>query len=231
LAAAAAWLVRGRQVGYAGSAPAPAVAGPRTAEAWRVVALFFVVAFLLWTQQFSIYRYLVPLEALTGAAIIALLMYLLRPGYALPAALVLAAVLVGSTRVPDWWHLEFKDRWFDVQVPPVEPDALVLLTSDGPMSYVLPYFPPDARFFGLQNSINDPKRETLMAATISRVIKEHKGPLYSLTYPANTGVDTLLAHDLLRLTETCRDVVTNMRTSPIQLCRLFRIPPNWGDRR
>ncbi|MFO1317744.1 MAG: hypothetical protein U1F58_19280 [Burkholderiales bacterium] len=231
LAAAAAWLVRGRHAGYAGSAPAPAVAGPRTAEAWRVVALFFVVAFLLWTQQFSIYRYLVPLEALTGAAIIALLMYLLRPGYALPAALVLAAVLVGSTRVPDWWHLEFKDRWFDVQVPPVEPDALVLLTSDGPMSYVLPYFPPDARFFGLQNSINDPKRETLMAATISRVIKEHKGPLYSLTYPANTGVDTLLAHDLLRLTETCRDVVTNMRTSPIQLCRLFRIPPNWGDRR
>ncbi len=231
LAAGAAWLARRWRGRAAGGALAPAVAGPRTAEAWRVVALFFVLAFLLWTHQFSIYRYLVPLEMLSGALAIALLMFLLRPGYALPAALVLAAVLVGSTRPPDWWHVEFRDKWFDVQVPPVDPNALVLLTSDGPMSYVLPHFPADARFFGLQNSINDPKRETLMAETISRAIKAHKGPLYSLTYPANTGVDTLLAHDLLRLTETCRDVVTNMRTSPIQLCRLFRIPPNWGDKR
>lgn len=231
LAAGVAFLVRRGRGGFAGNAPPPAVAGARTGEAWRVVALFFVLAFVLWTHQFSIYRYLVPLEMLTGALVVALLFHLMRPGYALPAALVLSAVLVFSTRPPDWWHVEFKDKWFDVQVPPVEPDALVLLTSDGPMSYVLPYFPPDARFFGLQNSINDPKRKTLMAETIARDIKAHKGPLYSLTYPANTGVDTLLAHDLLRLTETCRDVTTNMRTSPIQLCRLFRIPPNWGDRR
>lgn len=231
LAAAAVWLARRWRDRYAGSAPPPAVAGTRSGEAWRLVALFFVLAFVLWTQQFSIYRYLVPLELVSGALLVGLLMFLLRPGYALPAAVVLAAVLVGSTRPPDWWHLEFRDRWFEVEVPPVDANALVLLTSDGPMSYVLPYFPPDARFFGLQNSINDPKRDTLMATTIAKAIRDHKGPLYSLTYPSNTGVDTLLAHDLLRLTETCKDVRTNMRTSPIQLCRLFRIPPNWGDRR
>ncbi|MBK9117205.1 MAG: hypothetical protein IPM22_16670 [Betaproteobacteria bacterium] len=62
LAAAAVWLARRSRVRYAGAAPAPAVAGARTGEAWRLVALFFALAFVLWTHQFSIYRYLVPLE-------------------------------------------------------------------------------------------------------------------------------------------------------------------------
>ncbi|MCC6869256.1 MAG: hypothetical protein IT522_10590 [Burkholderiales bacterium] len=227
LAALAAWLARRLRVRGVGAPVAPAVAGPFSAKAWRLVALFFLFAFVLWTEQFSIYRYLVPLEMLSGALIVALLYYLLRPGYALPAAAVLAAVLVASTKAPDWWHLEFENRtaWFDVKVPPVEPGALVLLTSDAPMGYVLPFFPKDARFFGINNSINDPKRDTLMAKTIVDAIKAHGGPIYSLTYPKDTGVDELLAHNLLRLSETCRDVVTDMRTSPIQLCRLFKIPP------
>ena len=230
LAAGAAWIARRLGAVGAPRGSADAAPFPVTAEAWRVVGVFWALSFLLWTAQHSIYRYLVPLEMLTGALLVGLLLHLMRPGRALPAAFVLMLALTTTTSAPDWWRLEFKDRWFDVRVPPVEKDALVLLTSDGPMSYVLPFFPADARFLGLQNNINDPERKNLLAKTIARTIKEHKGPLYSLTYPVNTGVDTLLAHDLLRLTETCRDVVTNMRTSPIQLCLLFRIPPNWGDR-
>lgn len=227
LAALAVWLTQRLRARHVGPADATVLAGPFTAKAWRVVALFFVFSFLLWTEQFSIYRYLVPLEMLSGALIVALLFYLLRPGYALPAAAVLAFVLVASTKAPDWWHLEFEERttWFDVKVPPVEPNAIVLLTSDGPMGYTLPYFPQDTRFFGTNNSINDPQRDTLMEKTIVRALAAHQGPLYSLTYPKDTGVDALLAHNLMRLTETCQDVITTMRTSPIQLCKLFRIPP------
>ncbi|MFO1415554.1 MAG: hypothetical protein U1F10_16955 [Burkholderiales bacterium] len=227
LAAGAVWLVQRLRARRVGPAEVAAVAGPHTAMAWRLVAIFFVLSFLLWTAQFSIYRYLVPLEMLTGALLVALLYYLMRPGYALPAAAVLGFVLIASTKAPDWWHLEFEDRtaWFDVKVPPVDPNALILLTSDGPMSYVLPYFPKDARFFGIDNNVNDPKRDTLMEKTIVDALKAHQGPVYSLTYPKDTGVDALLAHNLMRLSETCQDVITTMRTSPIQLCRLFRIPP------
>ena len=226
LAALAVWTTQGLRAHHVGPATTPAVAGPFTAMAWRVVGLFFVLAFVLWTEQFSIYRYLVPLEMLTGALIVALLFHLLRPGYALPAAAVLAVALVASTKAPDWWHLEFEDRttWFDVKVPPVEPNALVLLTSDGPMAYTLPFFPKDARFLGVNNSISDPQRDTLMEKTIKRAIADHKGPLYTLTFPPNSGVDALLAHNLMRIHETCQDVVTTMRTSPIQLCRVIRIP-------
>ncbi len=47
-------------------------------EAWRVIGLFFVVSFLLWTAQSSILRYLVPLMILSGALITALLRHMLR---------------------------------------------------------------------------------------------------------------------------------------------------------
>ncbi len=135
---------------------------------------------------------------------------------------------MSSTKAPDWGHLEFEDRatWFDVKVPPVEPDALVLL--DVRRADVATRCRSSRRTrasSGVNNSINDPQRKTLMEETIAREIKAHRGPLYSLAYPKGAGVDALLARDLLRITETCRDVVTTMRTSPIQLCKLLRMPP------
>jgi hypothetical protein len=92
------------------------------------------------------------------------------------------------------------------------------------MAYVLPFFPPDARHFGLNNNINDPKRETLMEDAIARAVRDHKGPLYSLAYPAGAGRETLLAHRLVYLPELCSEVRTNTPISPIELCRLTRIP-------
>lgn len=196
----------------------------RTSPAWRVVGIFWVVSFLIWTAQYSIYRYLVPLELLSGALLVALLRYLLRSGVAAPAAAALGVALVASTQWPDWWRGDFGRKWFDVNVPYVAPNALVLLVTDGPMAYVLPYFPADARHFGLNNNINDPERDTLMEEAIARAIREHKGPMYSLAYPSGQGADVLAAHHLVQFPELCRDVKTNMRTSPIQLCQLTRIP-------
>jgi hypothetical protein len=193
--------------------------------AWRVTGIFWVVSFLIWTAQYSIYRYLVPLELLSGALLVALLRYLLRPDTAGPAIVVVGALLVATTTPPDWWRGEFGRRWFDVKVPYVAPNALVLLTTDGPMAYVLPFFPADARHFGLNNNINDPKRDTLMEESIAHAIRVHKGPLYSLTYPTGGGADVLAAHRLLHFPEHCREIRTNMRTSPIELCLLTRFPP------
>lgn len=221
LLAGAAWIgqrlaarLRGKNAGSVRLAAVPTT--------WRVIGVFWVVSFIIWTAQYSIYRYLVPLELLSGALLVALLRYLLRPGAAGPVIAVLSVVLVALTQPPDWWRGEFGRRWFDVKVPYVAPDALVLLTSDGPMAYVLPFFPKDARHFGLNNNINDPKRDTLMEKAIEQAIREHKGPIYSLSYPKGSGADVLAAHRLLHFPEQCQDIRTNMRTSPIELCQLTR---------
>ena len=111
-------------------------------------------------------------------------------------------------------------------MPPVDKDALVVLATDGPMSYVLPAFPPDARFLGINNSISDARRKTLMEETIARTIREHRGPIYEMSYPWGTGVDALLERQLRRLPDRCAPIVTNMRTSPIEFCRVERMADN-----
>lgn len=197
-------------------------AAPRRGEVWRVLGLFFVITFLLWTAQSSILRYLLPLFMLSGALIVALLRHVFRPAIA-PSAMVLVTIaLLASTRIQDWGRIEFGPAWFDVKMSAPDKNALVLLTSQEPMSYVLPFFPADARFLGINNSISDAKRKTLMEDTIVRSIREHRGPIYSLSFPKGSGVDALLERGLLQVTETCVDIVTNLRTSPIEMCRVVR---------
>jgi hypothetical protein len=192
------------------------------AEVWRVVALFFVVSFLIWTAQHSILRYLIPLFILSGALIVMLLRHVLRPGFAPTAIVIVTIALVASTRVNDWGRIEFGPQWFEVDMTTPDPGALVLLTSQEPMSYVAPFFPPDAKFLGVNNSISDAKRKTLMEEEIRRTIREHRGPIYSLAYPKGAGIDALLERGLLQITETCTPIVTNQRTSPIEMCRVVR---------
>jgi hypothetical protein len=194
----------------------------RMAVEWRFLALFAFVSFVLWTAQYSIFRYLLPLLLLTGAFVVALLTRLAQPGVRVPAFVMTTLVLMTTTTMPDWWRLPFGPRWFEVDLPRVDRNALVLLTSDAPMSYVIPFFPDDARFLGINNSISDARRETLMEDTIRKRIREHKGPMYALSYPAGSGVDALLERQIFKVTQTCLPVTTNMRTSPMELCRVVQ---------
>jgi hypothetical protein len=196
-----------------------------SAVTWRLLAVFWVVSFVIWTQQFSIHRYIVPLSVLSGALLVTLMRHLLRPRIVTAATVAVAAALIASTSPPDWWRVDFGRRWFDMEVPWVAPNALVLLTSDAPMAHVLPFFPADARHFGLNNNINDPQRDTLMEDTIVRAIREHTGPMYSLSFPAGTGDAVLMADGMFRVKETCALIRTKMRTSPMELCRVIHFPP------
>lgn len=198
---------------------------PQVAAAWTVLAVFWGVSFLLWTEQYSIIRYIVLLEVLTGLLIVGLLRLMLRPGYADVAITLAAVALIATTRWPDWWRIEYGPHWFDVKVPAVAPNALVLLASGTPMAYVLPFFPPDARHLGVRNNINFFGRPTQMERTVAETIRTHAGPLYSLQFPAGDGVADLAAHGLRAAPDGCAQVRTNMRTSPLELCRLERIAP------
>ena len=60
--------------------------------------------------------------------------------------------------------------------------------------------------------------------TIAAIIRDHAGPLYSLSFPAGAGDADLRVHRLQRVPAGCAEVRTNMPTSPIELCPLRRIP-------
>ncbi|MEO8752280.1 MAG: hypothetical protein ABI624_06345, partial [Casimicrobiaceae bacterium] len=116
--------------------------------ALRFVVVFFLASFVAWAILYRIFRYLVPLELLGGALIVLLLARLVprrRVRMALAAAVLLVIV---TAKFPTWWRQPYGDSFLAVEMPAVKPDALVLLVSGEPMSYVLPTFPVDARFVG-----------------------------------------------------------------------------------
>lgn len=189
---------------------------------WRFVVAFFVASFVAWAAMYRIFRYLVPLELL-ASALTALLIVRLVPSRRAAIALASAFVLVIVTsKYPTWWRQRFEERFLTVEMPKVEPDALVLLVAAEPMSYVLPSFPPDARFAGLVSNFNDPARRNRLQETIASTIGSHTGPLYSLAVPPGlrVGDDALAAMGLART--TCDTIKTNLRMSPLELCRLAR---------
>ena len=90
------------------------------------------------------------------------------------------------------------------------------------MSCVLPSCPADARFVGLVSNFNDPARTNRLKQTIAATIRDHPGPLYALAVPPgrDIGGDALATMGLAR--GECRELRTNLRVSPLELCELRR---------
>lgn len=190
--------------------------------AWRFIGGFFLASLFAWAVMFRIFRYLVPLEMLAGM-LIAHFVVRLVPTRRAPLVLATILVLVVVTaKFPTWWRQRFGEHFLAVEMPAVKPDALVLLVSAQPMSYVLPSFPGDARFAGLVSNFNDPGRHNRLQQTIAETIRDHRGALYALAEPPgeNVGRDALAAMGLAR--ESCQVIRTNLRVSPLELCELRR---------
>lgn len=198
---------------------------PGMRREWRFLGVFFLASFVAWAAMYRIFRYFVPLE-MVGALFVAHFVVRFTRGrhLALAFALVFVGVVV-TAKFPTWWRQRFDQQFFVVSMPPVKPGALVLLVAPEPMSYVLPSFPPDARFFGLVSNFNDPGRTNRMQRAIADGIRDHSGPLYALAVPPGRGEGGQALARMGLVRGGCASIETNMRVSPIELCELVRIEP------
>lgn len=191
--------------------------------AWRMVAVFTFVSYVLWVPLFSIYRYLVPLEMLSGAMIVACVVVLVRQAVARRVTLVaLTALLLGTTRFIGWERVPFGERYFGVSVPRVAPDALVLVGHVHAMAYLVPFFPRDARFASPVNNLLNLDQRNLLARRIEALAREHEGPIYLLEYRREPDLNdaTLQGYGLSRA--DCAVVKSDLDADAMHLCRLER---------
>ena len=182
-----------------------------------------VIAFLLWTAQYSIFRYIVTLEMLTGAIIVTMLQRLMRPGYLAGVGCTIAILLIVTTRFGDWWHIDFGKQWFDAKVPRIDRDAMVLMTAGVPVGYVLPMLPEDARHVAVWNNVTAPGRKYRLSKAAAEAIAAHRGPFYELTYGPEAKTALLREYfGLVRVPGSCAPIVSSMKTYSLELCTLTR---------
>lgn len=125
--------------------------GAALAPRSRLLLLFALLAYLIWLNLFSIYRYLLPLELL-APLMFWLLMARLAPGAARWVGLSLALAAVVCMRAGDWGHAGQSLHAFRVQVPPVaQPRQSMVFTVQGnpPMGWLVPFFPDTLAFVSL----------------------------------------------------------------------------------
>jgi hypothetical protein len=216
LAAACAvkYLLRRRSANTAGSF----AMSPNERNAWWVVATFTLAAYLAWLASFGIFRYLVPLEMLTGPLIIGCALYLVPEGKARrPAIAILALLLIASTKHGNWGRLEYGERYFEAHVPALPRRALVILGPDQPLAHLVPFFPPDARFVSPSNNFLQPGQSNLLARRISAIVADHRGSIFTLE--AQGGIEPgLRRFGLERDPAACAEVRSNLQRDTIRLC-------------
>jgi hypothetical protein len=204
------------------------------------VLIFFGVSYVLWLGLFGIYRYLLPLEMMTGTLLVGLLVVAVRNRMvqaAIGLPLILAILL--TTRVPDWGRTTFGERFFEVQVPPMASASLVLLLDSEPLAYLVPFFPDDARFVapwwsGFYNyDFTNPRYRNLLQQQINAEIARHRGAIYSIELARTAKGDgnsapgsaaaTLPLYGLRHDSRGCQPIRSNMeKWGTLLLCSLER---------
>ncbi len=196
----------------------------------RFAGVFFVVSFVLWEVQFSIFRYLSVLELLS-ATMLAMLAFELAPAEparraVLGGAVLLLVALRLTTVYPNWGRLpQPGGQPLSVQVPRLPDDALVLLLDPAPLSYLALFEPDRVRFLGTNNNLTQPWHGGAMQDRIRAAIAAQPVHLYGVEAPyfdkASEGADRALASYGLHRAG-CEAVTGNIIAVPTRLCTLTR---------
>lgn len=225
--ALAAWIVsrvRNLRENPHAAPPIPA----REARAWWLLGVFTLVSYLAWLKLYGIYRYLVPLELLSGALVVGGILYVFQRGRVRVAVvIVLAALLVGTTRPGSWGRIPFGSTYFDVAAPAIPADSLVIVGYRHPFAYAAPFFPAGTRFVSPVNNFLDIGQHNRLAKKADAAIRGHTGPRYLLSYKQRTPHDDrTLAHFGLAVEEArCMAVPSSMDDDHMRLCPLRGTSP------
>lgn len=187
-----------------------------------LVFVFIAVSFFVWEFAFSIYRYAIVLEMLTGVAAMGGLSWLLKDfRLRIAAAIIVLAATAVTTIYPDWERGRFGDRYVDVRVPPLPPDSLVLLATGQPAAYFIPFAEPAARYLGIENNYLRLSQHNILASEVKRLMRTPGPHKFILSFGPFDGdkLNAILAHFGLRLSSSpCRPIRSNLEVDALSLC-------------
>jgi hypothetical protein len=199
-----------------------------------LLATFVAISYLAWAAASGIYRYAVTLEMLTGVLMVASLLHLsrrrlLRVG----GALIALAAVLATTVYPDWGHGEhpsagirpaaYAERYLDVHVPPLPPDSLVLVATESPVAYFIPFGEPTARYLGIDNSFLNLSQHNELVREVRRLMRTPGAAKFvvGVDDPDGRKLDSLLARlDVRRSTAPCQPIRSNLEEHALSLCPL-----------
>ena len=196
---------------------------PDLSLVWLLIFLW--VTYIVLLKLFGVYRYLICVELLSPIALVALVGSLTKTKLAQASLLLCLLFLVFNTKVIYWSRSPWSDDFFGVHPPSIQwkDKAVVLITSDNPLAYVIPFFPPPVRFVRVEGNFLNPNQNSALTDRIRSVIADSAENLYLLTYSSEVNhgeavVNQYLKYPIATL-GTCEHVNSRI-DSAIVICRL-----------
>ena len=141
-----------------------------------LLALFFPIAYLLWQNQFSIYRYLIVLELLAPAFLALVLGYFIRKRfYAFLGSLIINAGICALMIPADFGRQKFDDNFLRTEIPifrDVDRSVVIMSGLEG-TSFIIPNFPPETRFIRISSNFYSPGQNMLLDNKIRGILAKY----------------------------------------------------------
>ncbi|MHB1948374.1 MAG: glycosyltransferase family 39 protein [Gammaproteobacteria bacterium] len=116
---------------------------------WRSIGLYFVFSYLLWNLFFTDFRYLLPLELISGLLVVLFVQHLIKQTrIQLILLMLLTTGLLFFTSILNLPRALIDNKYFNVTPPVLPPHSIVIFNSE-PLSYTIPFFQKDVRFIGM----------------------------------------------------------------------------------
>lgn len=191
----------------------------------RALAIFAIVSYVVWLSLFAIYRYLIPLELLSGVLIILCLGSLMKYRYIFSTAVTTALACIITTAPLEWGHTPFRDRYVAVSAPPLPADTLILIVGLDPVSYLIPFINPATRWISVQNNFLQPNMDNGLVRRERDLVANHTGPLKVLNAGASAEklAATLAAYRLTINERGCDQLSSNLGSEVYLLCDAARM--------
>jgi hypothetical protein len=198
------------------------LATPADGRLW-LLTLCVISSFVVWELEISIYRYLIPIEALASVLLIGSLAYLVRRARpALLLAVPVAVYLFVSTRPLDWGRMDWQKSYFGMDgVDLSQYDRATIFLWEMPNAYVVPYFPSSARFLRLNSNWERFSRAPVLKWRLDWAVQgADRRKIFLLeTNPGSAMPQKERALEMLGLTldqSDCRGFLTAL--DPVRLC-------------
>jgi hypothetical protein len=199
-----------------------AEASAREKDMWWLLITFITVSYVVWLALFSIYRYLIPVEAMSGLALAGAFRWL--GSKRISALVILGFGIIAWTIYPDWGHVEFSRGVVAAEAPKIPSSSMVMLMGDAPASYVIPSFPKGVRFIGIGNSLIRPGMENRLQQQADKAIQAHRGDFFFIekAIADKAKNDGYLAFYSLQRGE-CAFLVTTLQPEGLNFCSARQI--------
>lgn len=185
------------------------------------LTLFFALSYVVWQFQFSIYRYLIPLEFFSIILIILLLDRMFFSDYTFMCLSVgLLVVIALTVSSPNWGRAEWtRDEYVAVTYDQeVNLERAVVLMGDNPFAYLIPYFPQSAAFIKLDHVIIPQSKA--FRQKIRDLLAKPNRPLYVLSLQKNLmdfGM-VLREYGVTIFDDQCSPIFATGMRQPFVLC-------------